>query len=449
VGDVVVVGSIIYDNARHKQGFPGDVRGFDARSGKLLWTFHTVPKKGEVGYETWLEGSAEYSGQANVWTTMSADEELGYVYLPLSTPTNDEYGGHRPGDNLFGESVVCVEARSGRRVWHFQAVHHGLWDYDLPAAPVLADIVVEGKPIKALAQVSKQAFAYVLDRTTGAPVWPIEERPVPTSATPGERASPTQPFPTRPAPFDRQGLTEDDLIDFTPQLRAEALSVVRFFDHGPLFTPPTLRGAIVVPGLIGGASWAGAALDPETNVLYVPSVTYPYVLRLVEPESGDMRYINEFLRNLNGPQGLPLTKPPYGRITAIDLDTGDHLWMVPHGSGPRDHPALKHLHLPELGWSSRGFVLATKTLLFAVQGPHFAQVLSPRGNSAEQFAMTREPRLRAFDKKSGDLLFELELPANAGGSPITYEAGGRQFIVVPVGGGGIPAELIALALPGR
>jgi quinoprotein glucose dehydrogenase len=447
VGDVVVVGSIIYDNARHKQGFPGDVRGFDARSGKLLWTFHTVPRSGETGHESWLEGSAEYTGQANVWTTMSADEDLGYVYLPVSTPTNDEYGGHRPGDNLFSESVVCLEARTGRRVWHFQAVHHGLWDYDLPAAPLLADIVVDGKPVRALAQVSKQAFVYVLDRITGTPVWPIEERPVPPSTVPGERASPTQPFPTRPAPFDRQGLTEDDLIDFTPQLRAEALSIVRFFDHGPVFTPPTLRGVIVVPGLIGGASWAGAALDPETNLLYVPSVTYPYVLRVVEPETGDLSYVGEILRNLQGPQGLPLTKPPYGRITAIDLDTGEHLWMIPHGSGPRDHPSLKDLHLPALGWSSRGFVLVTKTLLFAVQGPHFSQILAARGNSAEQFAVTREPRFRAFDKKSGDLVAEIELPANAGGSPITYEAAGRQFVVVPIGGGGIPAELVALALP--
>jgi quinoprotein glucose dehydrogenase len=447
IGDVVVVGSIITDRWPYQEGLPGDVRGFDARTGKLLWTFHTVPRPGEVGYDTWLEGSAERAGQANVWTLMSADEELGYIYLPLSTPTNDDYGGHRPGDNLFGESIVCVEARTGRRVWHFQAVHHGLWDYDLPAAPVLADIVVEGKPIKALAQVSKQAFLYVLDRTTGEPVWPIEERPVPASTVAGEKASPTQPFPTRPAAFDRQGLSEDDLIDFTPALRAEARAIVSFFDYGPLFTPPTLKGLIVLPGRIGGGSWAGAAYDPESHVLYVPSVTLPYIVRLVEPETGDAKHVSEVLRPQIGPQGLPLTKPPYGRITAIDLDTGEHLWMVPHGSGPRDHPVLKHLDLPPLGWNSRGFVFLTKTLLFSAQGPHVAQVRAPRMNSSEIFSTTREPLFRAFDKKTGELLFEIELPANAGGAPMTYETGGRQFIVVPIGGGGVPAELVALALP--
>jgi quinoprotein glucose dehydrogenase len=446
-GDVVVVGSIITDAWPYQEGFPGDVRGFDARTGKLLWTFHTVPRKGEVGYDTWLEGSAERAGQANVWTLMSADEELGTIYLPLSTPTNDDYGGHRPGDNLFGESIVCVEARTGRRVWHFQAVHHGLWDYDLPAAPVLADIVVGGKAIKALAQVSKQAFLYVLDRTTGEPVWPIEERPVPASMVPGERASPTQPFPTRPAPFDRQGLSEDDLIDFTPALRAEARGIVSFFDSGPLFTPPTLKGLIVLPGRVGGASWAGAAYDPQTHVLYVPSVTRPYIVRLVEPKTGDAQYVSQVLPNQIGPQGLPLTKPPYGRITAIDLDSGEHLWRVPHGSGPRDHAALKDLNLPPLGSSSRGFVFLTKTLLFSAQGPHLAYTRAPRMNSFELFATTREPMLRAFDKKTGELLFEIELPANAGGAPMTYETGGRQFIVVPIGGGGIPAELVALALP--
>jgi quinoprotein glucose dehydrogenase len=447
IGDVVVVGSIITDRWPYQEGLPGDVRGFDARTGKLLWTFHTVPRPGEVGYDTWLEGSAERAGQANVWTLMSADEELGYIYLPLSTPTNDDYGGHRPGDNLFGESIVCVEARTGRRVWHFQAVHHGLWDYDLPAAPVLADIVVEGKPIKALAQVSKQAFLYVLNRTTGEPVWPIEERPVPASTVAGEKASPTQPFPTRPAAFDRQGLSEDDLIDFTPALRAEARAIVSFFDYGPLFTPPTLKGLIVLPGRIGGGSWAGAAYDPESHVLYVPSVTLPYIVRLVEPETGDAKHVSEVLRPQIGPQGLPLTKPPYGRITAIDLDTGEHLWMVPHGSGPRDHPVLKHLDLPPLGWNSRGFVFLTKTLLFSAQGPHVAQVRAPRMNSSEIFSTTREPLFRAFDKKTGELLFEIELPANAGGAPMTYETGGRQFIVVPIGGGGVPAELVALALP--
>ncbi len=451
VGDVVVVGSIVSDGVRYKEGPPGDVRAFDVRTGKLLWTFHTVPREGEAGNETWLEDSWKYTGNTNVWTLMSADEELGYVYLPVSTPTNDDYGGHRPGDNLFAESIVCLEAKTGRRVWHFQTVHHGLWDYDLPAAPVLADISVGGKPIAALAQVSKQGFVYVLDRRTGAPVWPIEERPVPASTLPGERASPTQPFPTKPAPFDRQGLTEDDLIDFTPALRAEARALLSFFDHGPLFTPPSERGAFVVPGRVGGASWAGAALDPETRILYVPSITRPSAVRVRKPEPGtsDMDYLREVFRAGLGPQGLPLTKPPYGRITAIDLDTGEHVWMSPLGSGPRDHPALQELELPPLGWPSRGFVLATKTLLFAVQEPHVVSVpsfSSGRYYNMENYARTQEPFLRAFDKATGALLSQIELPANAGGAPVTYRASGRQWLVVPVGGGGLPAELVGLAL---
>jgi quinoprotein glucose dehydrogenase len=450
VRDVVVVGSFVQDGWRTMQGPPGDVRGYDARTGKLLWTFHTIPEPGEAGVDTWLDQSWRYSGGTNVWAVMSADEELGYVYLPTSTPTNDHYGGHRPGDNLFAESVVALDARTGRRVWHFQAVHHGLWDYDLPAPPVLADVTVEGRRRKILAQVSKQAFVYVLDRETGGPIWPIDERPVPPSRVPGESLSRTQPFPTRPAPFDQQGITVGDLIDFTPELRQEATQILSVFDLGPLYTPPSERGTVVVPGAVGGASWAGAGLDPESGWLYVPSVTSPYVMRLSKPEPGssDMRYVSlgpdRF--SLNGPEGLPITKPPYGRITAIDLNSGEHKWAVALGSGPRDHIRLKTLDLPPLGWPSRGFVLVTQALLFAVQEPAISGVFSQATNTFQFTARTREPRLSIFDKRSGQLLSETELPANAGGSPMTYSVGSRQYVVVPIGGGGVPAELIALAL---
>ncbi len=419
IGDVVVVGSFVSDGWLMREGAPGDVRAFDARSGRLLWTFHTVPQEGEPGRETWLEESWRAAGSTNVWTWMSADEQLGYVYLPVSTPTNDHHGGDRPGDNLYAESIVCLEARTGRRVWHFQVVHHGIWDYDLPAAPVLADLMVNGRKVPALAQVTKQAFVFVLDRRTGAPIWPIEERPVPSSRVPGERAAPTQPFPTRPAPFDRQGLGPDDLLDFTPALHAEAEALVANVDHGPLYTPPSEKGTIQLPGFLGGASWAGAALDPETGTLFVPSVTIPNTVTIAPPESpaSDMRYVTRPSRPTpEGPRGLPLVKPPYGRITAIDLNTGEHRWMVPHGTGPRDHPALEGLKLPPLGWDSRGFVVATKTLLLAVQEPRLTARLAERGAAIEFSAETREARLRAFDKATGGLVGEIELPASRGRS---------------------------------
>jgi glucose dehydrogenase len=452
VRDVVVVGSFVQDGWRTMKGPPGDVRGYDARTGQLLWTFHTVPERGEVGVETWLNDSWQYSGSSNAWTVMSADEDLGYVYVPTSTPTNDHYGGHRPGDNLFAESIVCLDAKTGRRIWHFQTVHHGVWDYDLPAAPVLADVTVNGQVRKVLAQVSKQAFVYVLDRETGTPIWPIEERPVPQSTVPGEQTSPTQPFPTRPAPFDRQGVTTGDLIDFTPELRRQATEILQGLDAGPLFTPPSLRGATLLPGNVGGASWAGAALDRESSWLYVPSITSPAMSRLRAPERGtsDMRYLSlgADRARLNGPEGLPLTKPPYGRITAIDLNSGDHKWSVPLGSGPRDHPRLSALNLPPLGWPSRGFVLVTKTVLFAVQEPDASSTLSAATNTIEYKATTREPLLKVLDKGTGQLISETRLPANAGGAPMTYRAGSRQFVVVPVGGGGVPAALVAVALGG-
>ena len=445
--DVVVVGSSIHDwrfRTPPEYTSPGDVRGFDARTGALLWTFHTVPQQGEFGNDTWEDGAWERFGAANVWAAMAVDEELGYVYLPVSTPSHDFYGGERPGDNLFGESLVCLDARTGERVWRFQLVHHGLWDYDPPAAPVLLDIEVEGKPLKAVAQVSKQGFCYVFDRVSGEPVWPIEERPVPQSTVPGEKSAPTQPFPSRPPPFERQGLSEDDLIDFTPQLRREALEIVADFDYGPLYTPPSLNGTIALPGLVGGADWAGAAAHPGKGLLFVPSHTIPSLIWLRAPRWGrpaHSAYAGYTQDRVDGPGGLPLTKPPYGRITAIDLNTGEHRWMSPVGRGPADHPLLKPLDLPDLGWPNRSFAVATDALLLV--GSQDPRDLGVPGGA---YAVDPEAYLRAYDLDSGALVGQIDLPGNAYGGPLTYMAGGRQFVVVPVGDGGRPPELVGLAL---
>ncbi|HSF16203.1 MAG TPA: pyrroloquinoline quinone-dependent dehydrogenase [Vicinamibacteria bacterium] len=453
VNDVIVVGSSITDARPTQQRAPGDVRGFDVRTGEQLWVFHSIPQPGELGHETWEDGSWQYTGNTNVWTIMSADEELGYVYLPFSTPTDDWYGGHRPGDNLFAESLVCLDAGTGERVWHFQIVHHGVWDYDLPAAPNLVDIEVDGRPVKAVAQITKQGFVYVFDRVTGEPVWPIEEKPVPQSTVPGERTSPTQPFPSRPAPFERQGLTEDDLIDFTPELRNAALELVRSYDVGPLYTPPTQRGLIQMPGAIGGANWTGAAFDRSTNILYIPSISRPYLVKLVPPDPGasDVSYWFDVTRWLGLPNGLPFWKPPYGRITAIDLDTGEHVWQVPLGEGPRDHAALRNLNLPRLGWPNRGAPLLVGDLLFIGQFPnHFTHVAALVGggvtDEAQEEMYRFHPSFYAFDKTTGELVWEMELPANVTGAPMTYLAGGKQFIVFAVGGIFETSELIALAV---
>ena len=334
VRDVVIVGAALGVGAapKSKENVPGYVRGYDVHTGKLLWTFHTIAQPGEVGNDTWEEGSWKYTGNTAVWAPMSADPELGYVYLPVEMPTGDVYGGHRHGNNLFGDSLVCLDARTGKRIWYSQHVHHDVWDWDNPAAPVLLDINVNGKPIKAVAQVTKQAFVFVYDRVTGKPVWPIEERPVPQSDVPGEKSSPTQPFPTKPAPFDLQGVTTGDLADFTPEIKAEALKIAAQYKLGPIFTPPIVydsggkQGTLQMPGAGGGANWQGAAADPETGMLYIPSVTSPYLSALVhDPKRSEMQYIARGgLGGIGKPMGLPLLKPPYGRITAIDLNTGDH-----------------------------------------------------------------------------------------------------------------------------
>jgi quinoprotein glucose dehydrogenase len=450
VGDVIVMGAALPSGGQPptKEMPPAHIRGYDVRTGKRLWIFHTIPEPGEFGNETWENDSWRYTGNTGVWSTFSADPELGYVYLPTEDPTGDYYGGHRPGNNLFGQSIVCLDARTGKRIWHYQLVHHDIWDYDLPAAPVLADIRVGGREIAAVAVPTKQGFVYVFDRKTGEPVWPIEERPVLQSDVPGERTSPTQPFPTKPAPFERQGVSEDDLIDFTPELKKEALAIASTYRLGPLFNPPSLvtetkKGTLSLPGSQGGANWPGAALDPETGILYVGSSTDAAVLGLIhDPKVSNMDFIQGRRLKLpegGGPQGLPLFKPPWGRITAIDLNTGEHVFMIPNGNPPdyvMNHPALAGVSLPRTGRPERAGLLVTKTLLFAGEGGGLFGMYGGGGRM-----------LRAHDKKTGEILAEIELPANQTGVPMTYVLDGVQYIVVAVGASDHPAELVALRLP--
>jgi len=427
---------------------PGDVRGFDVRTGKLLWTFKTIPEAGEPGVETWEKDSWKEAGNANVWAPMSADEELGYVYLPVSTPTNDYYGGHRLGDGLYGETLVGLDVATGKKVWHYQLVHHGLWDYDPPAAPNLIDITVAGKRIKAVAQVTKQALVYVFDRVTGEPVWPIEERPVPASSVPGERASKTQPFPTKPAPFDIQGARDEDLIDLTPEIHKEAVDIAAAYDRGGLFTPPSERGTLQVPGNAGGASWSGAAIDPETGLLYVGTQRLPTLITIRKPEPWQSSY--DFIglpSYVPGPRGLPLLKPPFGSIVAIDMNTGEHHWRVPVGRSAAMGAVRKLGIREQLGLPFRSWALITKTVMIIVQmgyydPPHFV----PELNLPIRNLHNLDPHLWVYDKASGEMLAEIELPANATGAPMTYMAGAKQYIAFPVGGGPLVEELIAVSL---
>ena len=477
VGDVIVVGAAHRPGGapRTMRNAKGYVRGYDARTGKRLWIFHTIPTPGEFGYDTWLEGSAEYNGNTGVWAQMSADAELGLVYVPVEMPTGDYYGGNRPGNALFGDSLVALDSKTGRRKWHYQTVHHDVWDYDLPCAPILFDMTVNGRTVKALAQPTKQAFLFVLNRETGEPIWPIEERPVPQSAVPKERTSPTQPFPTRPAPFDRQGVTENDLLDLTPALKTEAIDVAKRYRMGPLFTPPvlsTLEGPLAtlqMPADVGGANWPGGSFDPESNLLFIHSHTAVFLSGLVpaNPAQSDMGFVSGQARaggagpagaaggRAAGPgpgrgagpgrggatvQGLPLVKPPYDRITAYDMNTGDVVWQKAHSSTPDDvknHPALKGLSLPRTGQPGRTFigVLTTKNLLIAGEG-------GVHTNDAGK----RVALLRAYDKRTGADVGEVEMPARQTGSPMTYQIDGKQYIVLAVSSAE-GAELLAYAVP--
>lgn len=440
VNDVIVVGPAHGVGARpnSRAQTKGDVRGFDVRTGELLWTFHTVPERGEFGYDTWLDGSADYSGNTGAWGPLSADPELGLVYLPIEMPTSDFYGGERPGNNLFGNSLVAVDVETGERVWHYQMIHHDIWDWDNPTAPILVDVSIDGRPVKAVVQLTKQAFAYAFDRETGEPLWPIEEVPVGRSDVPGEWTSPTQPKPTKPAAYDRQGFTEDDIIDFTPEIREAALAELGELRLGPMFTPASLVdasdgtvGTLMLPGYGGGTNWEGGAADPETGIVYVPSITSPAVASLrPDPDFTDVRYIFSG-GQVPQPLGLPLAKPPWSRVTAIDLNTGEHVWMVANGPTPEriaSNPVLEGLDLPPTGGFARAMLMVTGSLLFVGEG------------------WNANPVLRALDKATGETVAEIELPGATGAKPMTYLLDGRQYIVVSVGGPG-PAELIALALP--
>lgn len=441
VRDVIVIGGqpIATGTADiNKASLTGDVRGYDVRTGRQLWTFHTVPREGEPGTETWENEGWRRGGKTKVWSAFSADEQLGYVYLPLSAPPSDYDGRGRPGDNLYSDSLVALDVKTGRKVWHFQTVHHDLWDYDLPTPPMLADIMVNGRRRKAAIQVTKTAYVFAFDRATGEPLFPIVETPVPASTMPGEKASPTQPVPQKPLPFDRQGMSEDQLIDFTPALRAEAVRILSRYVHGGMFTPPSVAGGpdgklgtLYLPGWVGGANWTGAALDPQTGVIYVPSVTVPWIGR------DNYRRPPESSLYMEGPQGLPLVKPPYGRITAIDMNKGDHLWMTPNGNGPRDHPALKGLDLPPLGQAGRAAPLLTRSFLFLGEGDMVGLSI-PKLSGGNMF--------RAYDKQTGKVVWEIDLGAGTTSPPITYMFKGKQHIVVGVGGVDHPAELVALAV---
>ena len=451
VGDVVVIAGNL-DGAgdggtQWKGSPPEDVRGYDARSGKLLWTFHVVPRPGEFGADSWGNDSGKFSGDLGSWCCISSDESLGHVYIPLTAPTAAYYGGHRPGDNLFSNALVALDAKTGKRVWHFQTVHHDLWEYDLVGPATLGDIRVGGRRIKAVMQPSKTGFLYVFDRATGKPVWPIEERPVPQSTVPGEKTAATQPFPTKPPAFSRTGLTEDDLIDFTPELRAQARELAKQFVIGPIFTPPSLvsdapggkQGTLMVPGSWGAGNWNTGAFDPETGYYYAFSHEIPRVYRIAKAtEAGaEMEYWSP---NRDAPyiDGLPLIKPPYGRIVAFDMNRGEQVWTAVNGDGPRNHPLLKDLKLPPLGTASRPTALLTKTLLFIGDGSNLFGGIHP--------SMWGKG-FRAYDKATGKVIWETELPSGTTSGPMTYTARGKQYIVVPIGGRDEPAEWIALGLP--
>jgi len=494
VKDVVIVGSSFKEGMtiHAHNNTKGLVRAFDVRSGKLLWTFNTIPRPGEFGNDTWLNDSWKENGNAGVWTQISVDEELGLVYLPVEDPTSDFYGGHRPGNNLFGDSLVCVDLKTGQRKWHFQIVHHPIWDYDLSSAPILADITVNGRAIKAVALPTKEAFLYVFDRVTGQPVWPIEERPVPKGDVPGEWYAATQPFPTKPPAYGRQAVTVDDLIDFTPEMRAQAVKNFQLYKTGPMFVPPVVSvaggplAALTIGTLNGGTNWPGAGYDPETHVVFAPASNASLApIGLIEPPKefgSDLRYVmgtagQPFLERegpgfgsaadapqrrpapipLPGPpaaggrgaaaapanplavQGLSLVKPPYGLLSAISLDRGEMVWQVPHGETPdavRNHPALKGMNIPRTGQNGPVGLVVTKSLVIMGDPQVTTTPEHPRG------AM-----LRAYDKATGKEVGAVLMPAPQSGSPMTYAVNGRQYIIVAVSGGNYSGEYIAFSVP--
>jgi quinoprotein glucose dehydrogenase len=433
--DLVILGNGVGDRLVYTNDPPGDVRAFDARTGKIVWTFRPIPPAGEFGNDTWGNESWRTAGHTNVWAPMSLDAARGLLYLPVSTPTNDFYGARRPGANLFAESIVCLDAATGARKWHFQVTHHGLWDYDLPAAPILTTITVGGARVDAVVQLTKQGWAFVFDRVTGVPVWPIEERPVAASDMPGEQAWPTQPVPTRPPAFTEQGVSLDDAFDLTPELRDAARKEMSEYRLGPIYTPPSLQGTFMRPGLIGGANWGGGAFDPVSGRLYVKTSNQPAIARLAKPDrsSANPRASEvdaDYVFSAVGPQfmsGLPLLKPPYGHLTAIDLNRGEIAWRVVIGDMPslRQHPALDGVPLPErLGASGAPGAIVTAGGLVFVGG----------GDAA----------LNAVDALTGDLVWRAPLEQRTTATPMTYRSGGRQYVVIATGSGE-NAELVAFA----
>jgi quinoprotein glucose dehydrogenase len=439
---VIIVGPALELGFRPRSmaNVPGFVRGFDVRTGKELWRFNTIPQAGEADADTWERDSWKYTGNAGVWAPLSADDELGFVYLGVEAPTGDLYGGHRLGDNVYSSSLVCLDVRTGKVVWHFQQIHHDIWDYDNTTAPMLIDVTRNGRTVRAVALLTKQAFTYVFDRVTGEPLWPIEERSVPASDVPGERAAKTQPFPTRPPAFDRQGVTLDDLVDFTPAIRARAVEAVKGYRLGAMYQPPSLaaapdgtKGTIILPGVQGGAQWEHGAADPETGMIYVGSATQPSLVALEQSPESDMDYVAVARSALPTVDGLPIVKPPYGRVTAIDLKSGEIAWQVPNGDTPpavRDHPLLKGVTMRRTGSRSRAGLLATRTLLFAGEG------------------WGGLPFFRALDKATGATIWETAIPAVQTGPPVTYLHQGRQYVAFTAGDQdrGIPARLVAFAL---
>jgi quinoprotein glucose dehydrogenase len=449
--DLVILGNGVGDRLVYKNDPPGDVRAFDARTGRQVWSFHTVPGAGEPGVETWGDESWKTTGHVNVWSPFTVDDARGLVYLPVTTPSNDFYGAHRPGMNLYADSLVCLDAVTGVRKWHFQIVHHGLWDYDPPAAPILVTINVAGRRIDAVVQLTKMGFAFVFDRVTGKPVWPIEERPVPASDVAGEQAWPTQPFPTRPAALAGQGVALDDAIDFTPELKAAAQAEMKKYRIGPLYTPPSVQGTLQRPGVIGGANWGGGAFDPETGMLYVKTSNLTAVVRIrpADHSASNSRAAEvdaDFIGDPGGnadftppmPAGasagtgrvpmLPIAKPPYGEMVAVNLNMGEIAWRVTFGDTPsvRSNPALRGVTLPaQLGASGVGGAIVTKSGLV--------------------FAGGSDTAIHALDKSTGRELWRADV-RRAASTPMTYRtASGRQFVVIATGSGR-DASLVAFAL---
>ncbi len=492
-GDELLVGSAFREGftpSSHNNN-KGSARAYDIRTGKKLWEFHTIPQKGEPGYETWFDDSAQNTGNTGVWAQITADTDAGLAYLPVEAPTSDFFGGMRKGNNLYSGSLVAVDLKTGKMKWFFQFIHHDIWDYDMSSAPLLMDITVNGKPVKAVAEPSKMGYLYVFDRITGKPVWPIPEKKVEIGKVPGEWYAPTQPIPSKPAAYARTGVGTDDLIDFTPEMHQKALELVKKYKLGPIYTPPVLSNAngplatLTVGVANGGTNWPGGSFNPENHTVYVfacnaclsPTALTPPPpgmtdLPLVEGMAGQKITMVNAAGAGDGADaqpakkappvapaagggggynaltvdGLPLLKPPYSTISAINLDTGNIEWTVPHGATPdyiRNNPALKGVNIANTGGVSATGVanfsigtLVTKSLVIAGDGDTTTAPGRPRG------AM-----LRAYDQKTGKEVGSVLMPAAQSGSPMTYMVNGKQYIVVAVSGGNYSGEYICYALP--